>query len=541
MLTDKLSYSFLTRHVGIEPFNLLRNSYRAISEDGHFTDILSDKKIAALLFENTFDGSFFDSPKNSEDFCYALPEKTQNKIKANLEISDFDKIKWTKEVAAHFIEELGLSEKFRETTKKDSEDRKGYYIHGKPTRAFKKLKRYQSTIFFDAFDYIRETNFGRCIIQMPTGSGKTRTCMEIVCELMNQTGRSVLWLANTEELCDQALESFNEVWCFIGAREARAINHMRHRVSPTDEKDVSTFHVASLQSVAGDRALEKLASKGVSVADIELLVVDEAHIAVAPTYKAAIEAIATEGSKLIGLTATPGRQLRSDAEADQNQDLSAFFFSKLFELDTGDVPPIEYLRREGILSNSRFHSIEGASVDQILTENELRNCLKNNTIPKKIETLLTNDSRRTAAIFDQLVQLLRSGKKVLFFGTSVAHSEMISTLIEIQGFTSAHIDGCTGKNRQTIISSFKEGTIQILCNYGVLSTGFDDPEIDVVFMARPTNSIVLYSQIIGRGLRGPLLGGTDVCDIFTVVDNIVDLPDNNEIYSYFDDYFAQSD
>ncbi|MDB4644227.1 DEAD/DEAH box helicase [bacterium] len=541
MLTSKVSFSFLTRHVGIEPFNLLKNSYRAISEDGHFTDILSDKKIAALLFENTLEGSFFDSPENLRDFCYAFPEKTQDKIKANLEISDFDQIRWTEKIATYFIEELGLSEKFRETTQKVSEDRKGYYVHDKPPQIFKKLKRYQSKIFFDAFDYIRETNFARCIIQMPTGSGKTRTSMEIVCESMNQSGRSVLWLANTEELCDQALESFNEVWRFIGAREARAINHMRHRVSSTDDKDVSTFHVASLQSVAGNRALEKLESKGVLVADIELVIVDEAHIAVAPTYKVAIDAIATEGAKLIGLTATPGRQLRLGAGSDQNQDLSDFFFSKLFELDTGNIPPIEYLRREGILSNSRFHSIEGASVAQILTENELRNCRKNNTIPKKIETLLTNDSRRTAAIFDQLVQLLRSGKKILFFGTSVAHSEMISTLIEIQGFRSAHVDGSTGKNRQTIISDFKEGEIQILCNYGVLSTGFDDPKIDVVFMARPTNSIVLYSQIIGRGLRGPLLGGTDVCDIYTVVDNIVDLPDNNDIYSYFDEYFAQSE
>ena len=107
MLTYKLSFSFLTRHVGIEPFDLLKNSYRAISEDGHFTDILSDKKIAALLFENTFDGSFFDSPKNLRGFCYALPEITQDKIKANLEISDFDQIRWTKKTVPISSKNLG--------------------------------------------------------------------------------------------------------------------------------------------------------------------------------------------------------------------------------------------------------------------------------------------------------------------------------------------------------------------------------------------------------------------------------------------------
>ena len=108
----------------------------------------------------------------------------------------------------------------------------------------------------------------------------------------------------------------------------------------------------------------------------------------------------------------------------------------------------------------------------------------------------------------------------------------------MKGFSAEHVDGSSGKYRNKIIQNFKNGITQIVCNYGVLSTGFDDPQIDVVFMARPTNSIVLYSQIIGRGLRGPLIGGTDSCDIYTVVDNISDLPSNNEIYSYFDEYFV---
>ena len=56
-------------------------------------------------------------------------------------------------------------------------------------------------------------------------------------------------------------------------------------------------------------------------------------------------------------------------------------------------------------------------------------------------------------------------------------------------------------------------------------------------MARPTNSIVLYSQIIGRGLRGPAIGGTDTCEVFTVFDNITNLPTNENISEYFDDYF----
>lgn len=539
MLTHQLSLTFYTRYLGADRFKLLSDSYAAIVDDGHFEELLSQKKLAALLFENCFDRSFFDGNGNLANFCYALPEKTQTRIKAQFGISDFNELKWTNEVSDYFVDELKLSGKFREKLSLQPVNHEGYHEYGKPAHLFKKLKRYQSVLFFDVFEYIRDTNFARCIIQMPTGSGKTRTAMEIVCESMNETGRDVLWLANTEELCDQAFGSFHEVWRFLGKRDARAINHVRVK-KVSHDVDLPTFHVASLQGVAGADALIKLSSKGIRVEDIELLIVDEAHVAIAPTYKSAITAIATAGAKLIGLTATPGRQLRTERGSQENKLLSDFFFSKLFEIDTGSLPPIEYLRRGGMLSNARFHSIEGAKIDSILSPNELRKCIDNKTIPKKVETFLSQNTDRTAAIFEQLLDLLKAGRKIIFFGTSVAHSEMISTLIALKGFSSAHIDGATGPSRRSLINSFKDGDIQILCNYGVLSTGFDDPQIDVVFMARPTNSIVLYSQIIGRGLRGPLLGGTDTCDIYTVFDNIVDLPNNHEIYSYFDDYFINS-
>jgi superfamily II DNA or RNA helicase len=175
-----------------------------------------------------------------------------------------------------------------------------------------------------------------------------------------------------------------------------------------------------------------------------------------------------------------------------------------------------------------------------MSKKDIDNFRLNGNLPKNILDLLTNDNKRTAIIFDQLVKLLDKGKKIIFFGTSIAHSEMIATLLTIKGYKAAHVDGNTGKYRSKIIENFKKDEIQILCNFGVLSTGFDDPTIDVVFMARKTNSIVLYSQIIGRGLRGPVIGGTDTCEIYTVFDNILDLPDNNEIYSYFEDYFVNT-
>ncbi len=372
---------------------------------------------------------------------------------------------------------------------------------------------------------------------MPTGSGKTRTAMELVCSVMNQTGKDVLWLGNTEELCDQAYDSFLEVWYFLRQREGAGINHMKLKSVIQKDNKIPTFHVASLQSLNSLDNDKKLFEYGIDVNKIELLVVDEAHISIAPTYKKAINNIIQKGGKLLGLTATPGRQLNSNLRKDENQELSDFYFNKRFEIETGNELPIEYLRTRGILSNAKFISVEGSNIEYTLTNNEIEDFKLSGKLPKNIITLLTNDDKRTSIIFDQLVQLLDMGKKIIFFGTSIAHSEMITTLLTIKGYKAAHIDGNSGKYRSKIIENFKKGDIQILCNFGVLSTGFDDPKIDVVFMARKTNSIVLYSQIIGRGLRGPVIGGTDTCEIYTVFDNILDLPSNNEIYSYFEEYF----
>lgn len=537
MIVKQLNLNYLSQHIGIDNFNLVKASYEKIALDGYFDDNISDKSLATLLFNISVPTDFFEKKENLKKFIYALPVLTQEKIIEDLGLDSVEDIYWTIATSDYFITEYKLDRKFSKEEKKEEIKQPEYFqIFEKPESSFKKLKEYQTQVFFKTYNYISETPFARCIVQMPTGSGKTRTAMEIICETINTTGKDVLWLANTEELCDQAYFSFIEVWKVLRKCSAGAINHLRKK-DPIDSRDIPFFHVASLQSFNSGKKNEKLASFGIDPNNLELLIVDEAHISIAPTYKDTISKLCLQGTKLIGLTATPGRQLRSSRTNDENERLSEFYYNKKFEIDTSTERPIEYLRKSGILSNAKFVSIEGSNLECVLSKQELLNCIKNNTIPRKIEELLTNDSTRTAIIFDQLITLLKKNKKILFFGTSLNHSKLISTLITLQGFKAAHVDGNTGKYRSKIIKDFKENNLQILCNYGVLSTGFDDPKIDVVFMARPTNSIVLYSQIIGRGLRGPEIGGTDTTEIYTVFDNISDLPNNNEIYSYFDEYF----
>jgi DNA repair protein RadD len=540
MIFSQLSLNFLIQFITKEQFQNFRDSLEIITNDGHFDFTIKDKELAVLIFENSISDDFFYHKKSLVNFCQALPEITQSKIISSLHLDKIQSIEWTKDTFEFFYSNFGLNERFKFIPKTEIPTKfNGITTIEKPERIFKNLKEYQYSIYFAVYNYISNTPYSRCIVQMPTGSGKTRTAIEVVCEVLNNTQRNVLWLANTQELCDQAYETFLDIWHFNRRTNCQAINHL-YAQNISHLSDFNEFHVSTLQSLNNVKALNEFLENKLDLEKLELIIVDEAHISIAPTYKNLIEKLLIKGAKLIGLTATPGRQLKVEEQKeqkDQNKTLSDFYFNKLFSLNTPHGNTIDYLRDIGVLASTKFHSIEGSTLEKFLSEKEIEDCKTNYTLPKRLEKILTNEPIRNAVIFDKLVELLTLGKKIIFFATSIEHSKLISTMLRMKGFSSAHIDGNTGQIRKSLIDKFRSNEIQILCNYGVLSTGFDEPKIDVVFMTRPTNSIVLYSQIIGRGLRGPLIGGTEFCEIYSVLDNILDLPENRKIFNYFDEYF----
>jgi DNA repair protein RadD len=543
MIFEQLSLNYFSNFISRDEFLLFSNTMQILATDGTVDVEMSEKKLLSILFENKIPDNFFKNRRNLVLFCSSLPLRTQELIISELGINSISEIEWDEQTSDFLIEKLSLHEKFRLTTEAESVKRyPSTTTMDEPDIRFKALKEYQYKVYFEVYNYLKETPFARCIIQMPTGSGKTRTAMEIICEYINETGHEVLWLANTQELCDQAFETFLETWYFLRRRKLHAINHLTASIEDllAINDGQPKFHVATIQSINSKSKIGKFTLNRVRLESLGLIVVDEAHISIAPTYQSSIETLLSGGDvKLIGLTATPGRQLRANSTL-ENDKLSDFYYNQLFTLKTPFENPIEYLQKCKILSKVKYYSIEGSTVQNLLSPSELNNCMQSNTIPKKIEQILTHDATRNAVIFNNLVKLLNQGKKIIFFATSIDHSMLITSLVRLKGYRVEHVDGNTGSYRKQIIDDFKNDKLQILCNYGVLSTGFDDPEIDVVFMARPTNSIVLYSQVIGRGLRGPLIGGTESCEIYTVLDNILDLPDNGEIYSYFNDYFINN-
>jgi superfamily II DNA or RNA helicase len=127
---------------------------------------------------------------------------------------------------------------------------------------------------------------------------------------------------------------------------------------------------------------------------------------------------------------------------------------------------------------------------------------------------------RNRALFDRLMKI-DEGCPTLFFACSVEHAQAISVLLRRAGRPAEVVTGKTrSATRRALIEDFRSGHISVLSNFGVLTTGFDAPKVGALVIGRPTTSRVLYEQMIGRGLRGPLFGGTPTCTVVDVQDNI---------------------
>ncbi len=156
----------------------------------------------------------------------------------------------------------------------------------------------------------------------------------------------------------------------------------------------------------------------------------------------------------------------------------------------------------------------------------------------KPETIrqIGNDDIRNKRILDTIHDIKTKHKrdKILFFGCSVEHSRDIANALKIlYNIEARYVDSKMGiDQRIDAIEQFRNGNVEVLCNYDVLTTGFDAPNINCVFVGRPVRSTLMYTQIIGRGLRGTKSGGTD--DVL-----LVDIDDNFQLhesygYSNFD-------
>lgn len=404
-------------------------------------------------------------------------------------------------------------------------------------RPLRQLQDYQSKIYFAALRFL-DVPRARFLIQMPTGSGKTRTAMELVAEHLNRAGdlgqpTGVIWIAHSEELCSQAMECFTEVWQHLGRHGVDCHRFWgKGGVLPIDARlsfTVAGFQRLHAEALRNESVLRTCADK------VSLVVVDEAHRVMAPTYKAVTDELLRPGGNLLGLTATPGR---SATDHQANEQMAEYFHGEILRLEGSEsLSPIALLRHQRILAKLSCDPLI-SRCNFVLTSTEREFIARNFDLPPGLLRRIGDDDVRNVEIVKRLISEARQGKRVIFFGCSVEHSRFICAILTYFGIVAAHLDGATQKDRRrALIASYKDGKISVLCNFGILTTGFDAPNTDVVFISRPTTSVVLYSQMVGRGLRGPKLGGTERCTLIDVRDNIDGLVGQAELYDFFSEYW----
>ena len=275
--------------------------------------------------------------------------------------------------------------------------------------------------------------------------------------------------------------------------------------------------------------------------ECDLLIVDEAHMSTAPTYQAAIKFLCNQNTKVIGLTATPGRH-HVGGETDQTEELAEFYQQNKITLGKeiiGDHSPIEFLQERGILSQVERYSLP-SGVDVELTPKQARAVSELLELPADILRELGDNAKRTSVVASHALVLgIEQEKQTIIFCPTKENASNLALLLQTKGCSARAITGETNmQDRRRWIEDFKSGDIRILTNFGVLTTGFDAPNIEAVIIARPTTSVVLYSQMVGRGLRGDAVGGSSECTLIDVVDNIDNLPNIPQAFTYFDDFFG---
>ncbi|WP_022836021.1 DEAD/DEAH box helicase [Salisaeta longa] len=365
-----------------------------------------------------------------------------------------------------------------------------------------------------------DTEPRRVVLHMPTGSGKTRTAMNIIAEHLRKTEPGfVVWLAYSEELCEQAASEFERAWNHLGNRKINI-----HRFWGSHDLNLDTlgdgFMVAGLAKMYS-LAKRRLSHIGKIGQHCTLVIIDEAHQAIAETYGLVLESLLVHHRKpgLLGLTATPGRTW---ADIEEDEKLADFFARNKVILEIeGYDNPIDYLVDNGYLADAHFESLfVEPGLD--LSPEDRRKIKEQLDLPKNVLRQLAEDQERNTAILARLEEMLQRHQRILFFGTTVNHAEVMATVLQSRGYQAAAVTGETeSEKRKRYIRKFKKRTDQpmILCNYGVLTTGFDAPETSAALIARPTKSLVLYSQMVGRAIRGPKAGGNEEAEIVTVVDH----------------------
>ena len=361
--------------------------------------------------------------------------------------------------------------------------------------------------------------------QMPTGTGKTVLLASVVESFLREHSNCNVWIvAHRRELVSQIQETIERVFSKITPSlfTIKEGNFSKTHPSSLTLKGGSTSHPdpLTLRGEGGNRPTrcsEPLRSKvggpskvspdclsasafnvpikAVSIQwlskhydEIEeepgMIVIDEAHHALAKTYKGMWERFPK--AKFLGLTATPCR-------------LNGKGFTDLFDVLVQSWSVPEFISK-GRLATYDFVSIKSDGVTQRLIDSLQKRGADGDYQNKEMDMLL-NKKPSIERLYQSLEEFGKDRKGIVY-AINISHAQKITKLYQENGVKAIAIDSKTpATERQQDIEAFKKGDIQVLVNVDIFSEGFDCPDVEFVQLARPTLSLAKYLQMVGRGLR----------------------------------------
>lgn len=359
----------------------------------------------------------------------------------------------------------------------------------------------------------------RVVLHMPTGAGKTRTAMNIIAEHLRAHDPAVaVWLAYSQELLEQAASEFEAAWGHLGNREVELIRFWGSR-----EADLKAVNDGLVVAGLGKLYAAHLDDINLvpCLADAATLVVfDEAHQSTARTYEYLLKTLGSKNpnSSLLGLTATPGRTY---SDIDEDARLAALWGKNKVTLEVpGHGNPVRYLIDEGYLARPEFKTVNVTPGLQLEAQ-DIARLESTLDVPEDILARLGEDELWNLSVVRTTEELLERHRRVIVFATSVRQAVLLGAVLRACGHVARTITGATPQDeRESMLRLYSGNSPEpiVLFNYGVLTTGFDAPSTSAAVIARPTRSLVLYSQMIGRALRGRRAGGNETAEIVTVLD-----------------------
>ena len=382
-----------------------------------------------------------------------------------------------------------------------------------------KLHPYQRSIADGIKALISKASHRRGLLALPTGSGKTRIAVQAIAEAVVERSLAgpVLWVAQTDELCEQAVQSWVEVWRTKGPRHQLLVSRLWASNEAAQFKGGTQVVIATIAKLGGC-----IGNSGYDwLRDTECLVIDEAHGSTEPSYTRLLDWLGLGRGRgddkcaLVGLTATPFR----GTSVEETKRLVARYSQTRLDQDAlGEITYSE-LQDMGALARVDHRLIPGALID--LSDSELEALRRTRLLPPTALNKVGADLDRNLALLES-IRSLPDDWPILVFAASVDHARTMAALLASQGVSAGAISAETEPAaRRHYINRFKNGDLRVLTNYQVLTQGFDAPSVRALYIARPTYSPNLYQQMIGRGLRGRLNGGKARCLIVNVEDNFV--------------------